>query len=65
MLGVGLSLQEPCLQPGEELNGARISRLFSQKIIGLKPCERSLPLGDEQAQCKDSLLLIDAPYSPN
>eukprot|EP00794_Sanderia_malayensis_P014536 gene14536-16039_t len=37
LMGVGTLLQEPCLQPGQELDGARISRLFSQKILWLMP----------------------------
>eukprot|EP00794_Sanderia_malayensis_P002509 gene2509-2898_t len=37
LMGVGRLLQEPCLQPGQELDGARISRLFSQKNLWLMP----------------------------
>ena len=38
MLGVGQKLQKPCLAPNQPLDGARIARLFSQKIIWLSPC---------------------------
>lgn len=36
-MGVGTVLKEPCLQPGQKLDGARVSRIFSQKILWLKP----------------------------
>ncbi len=36
-MGVGTVLKEPCLQPGQKLDGARVSRMFSQKILWLKP----------------------------
>ena len=39
MLGVGRNLQTPCLQPDQSLNGSRISQLFAQKGIWLKPVE--------------------------
>ena len=39
MLGVGRNLQTPCLQPDQLLNGSKISRLFAQKNIWLKPVE--------------------------
>ena len=42
MLGVGSSIQEPCLQAGQTLNGSRISRLFAQKIMWLKPNEEGV-----------------------
>lgn len=41
-MGVGTALQEPCLQDGQYLDGARISRLFYQKILWLRP-EQILP----------------------
>ena len=39
MLGVGRNPQTPCLQPDQLLNESRISRLFAQKNIWLKPVE--------------------------
>ena len=36
-LGVGNKLQRPCLSADQPLDGARLARLFSQKIIWLKP----------------------------
>ena len=39
MLGVGRNLQTPCLQPDQLLNRSRISQLFAQKNIWVKPVE--------------------------
>ena len=37
LIGVRGKLQELCLLQGQELNGGRISQLFAQKIIWLRP----------------------------
>ncbi len=39
LIGVGKSLQPPCLQDGQQLDGARVSRIFAQKVIWLRPSE--------------------------
>ena len=39
LLGVGRSLQQPYIQEGQTLSGARLSRLFSLKIIWLQPVQ--------------------------
>ena len=37
LIGVGGKFQKPCLLQGQELNRGRISRLFAQKIMWLRP----------------------------
>ena len=37
LIGVSGKLQEPCLLQGQELNGGRVSWLFAQNIIWLRP----------------------------
>ncbi len=41
-MGVGSSIQEPCLQPGQTLDGSRISRLFACKILWLRPTDNNV-----------------------
>ena len=51
-MGVGSSLQRPCLAEDQELNGGVMSRLFSQRVIWLRPftdialsCQKNLEGG--------------------
>lgn len=45
LLGVGRTLQEPCLQEGQQLDGACISRLFAQRSIWVRP---TMPLTEHE-----------------
>ena len=60
MLGVGRNLQTPCLQPDQLLNGSRISRLFAQKNIWLKPVENIQDI--DQCLITDMLPVSTLPY---
>lgn len=39
LVGIGKSLQAPCLQEGQLLDGSRVGRIFAQKVIWLRPTE--------------------------
>ena len=78
LMGVGSSLQRPCLAKDQELDGGVMSRLFSQKVIWLRPftdrassCQKNLEGGFQvngiilfDERCYNVSFKVFKPYNP-